>query len=337
MNLKEVMFKIKIDKGLMLYITILFVASILMVSTSSPSFSALVSAEDADEEEVPEWYKGDKWTYQMREPFQEGIEIVTEVEKEVVDEMELEVDVIGDERGEIYETYVVEERHVRELEDEEEDEPIDDFPEIKSEFCYTKEHLSPIFTHPEGAPRSFYYPPIIEMDFPLHVGKEWIVEEGGFFEDTNPDEDEAIEPSREVLWYNGTVEERVTKEVPAGEFDDVFLINLTIIGRDLETDIDPLEYKRFEIYYSPEVKNIIHRDIYETRRVPEDEDDMGWEESVGTETLLDYYVQDEPPEGNGDNDGVETPFLGAGTMVLLVLGAASIYYFKKYIYEDRQE
>ncbi len=311
---------------------ILVVAIILVVPVFTPSFTA--SADDTDDKaELPEWYEGDVWEYEMREEIAHNLTYLTDVKKEVVDERgEVNIKENGDE-GETYETYVVSETHVRSY--EEKDERIGN---IEGEFHYTKEHLSPVYTNPEEAIASFYYPPIEELNFPLSVGKNW---SGGgdkdiyFFEDNTTEEnDEPLEPSKEVHEFYGEVEEKVTKEVKAGTFD-TFLVNLTVLGEDLEKEENPLELKRFEIYYSPEVKNIIHRNIYETRRVPDDYggpgggsgESMVWEEETGTESLVRYDLEPESAHPN-DNNG-DSPFLSTGTMVLAIMGTALFYRYKK--------
>ncbi|MFP3871660.1 MAG: hypothetical protein ACLFVL_02125 [Candidatus Aenigmatarchaeota archaeon] len=305
-------------------VIIFFVALILILPVVSLSFTA--SADDGGDVELPEWYKGDMWRYEMREELAQNITYLTEVRKEVTDERgEVTIDNVVEDGEDTYKSYVVSEKHNREYEEDDEE-----IGEVEGEFHYTRDHLSPLLTHPEGAARSFYYPPIVEMDFPLTVGKNWSSDEGWFFEDTNPEEDEAIEPSRKILEYYGEVERRVTKEVDAGIFDAV-VVNLTILGEDLDKDVNPLELKRFEIFYAPEVKNIIHRNIYETRRVPEDVgagDNVTMEEQTGTETLVNYELQEGPSQTNG-NDNV-TPFLGVGPILFAVLGTALIYHYKKY-------
>ncbi len=326
-NMKGIRSKTVIGYHHLLSVLILITTFILIISMAVPSVT--VTADDNDDEaEIPEWYQGDVWEYEMREEIMEDVTYLTEVKREVIDERG-EVTVRDNQTGDkLYEadTYVLSELHGRTLEEEDED-----IGDVEGEFHYTKEHLSPVYTEPDQAPASFYFPPIEEMNFPLSIGKNWT---GGadediyFFEVRDPDSEEAPEPSRKVHEYYGVVEERVTKEVDAGIFD-AFLINLTVLGEDLEKDVEPLELKRFEIYYAPEVKNIIHRDIYETKRVPDDfgmGDDVVWEEQTGTETLVRYELQDGPAQTD-DND--YTPFLRTGTVILAIIGTALVYRYKK--------
>jgi len=107
------------------------------------------------------------------------------------------------------------------------------------------------------------------------------------------------------------------------------MINFTIFARDLDPDEEHAELRREEIYYAPEVKNVIHREMYQTMRVPDDyegpvEEDEVHEEWVGNETLIDYSL--EADENDQQED--ETSMIGVW-VVLAFFGTASIITYKK--------
>ncbi|MEF8874296.1 MAG: hypothetical protein V5A88_06455 [Candidatus Thermoplasmatota archaeon] len=300
-------------------ILVLLVAVVLLVpNTASPT---LVSAEENDEEvKVPEWYEGDSWEYKVKEKLAEGMTLLTEVEKEVIGEKKYKINIV--EGGtETYESYVLEERHDREV--EEEDKELED---IKGEFGYTKDKLSPITTQPTGQNLSVYYPPLKELDFPFSVGDNWSYDEGYFLEKQS--EDDPLEPARNIIKYQGRVEEKVTRDVN-GKSLETYMVNFTILAEDLNADENPLRWRRQEIYFSPEVKNVVHKEMYETRRLPEEDygdEAIAREENVGNETLVDYDVQPYEPE----NEDGEESLLGVG-IILLIIGitTATLYFYKK--------
>ncbi len=304
---------------------IAFVTLLLIFSVASPIFTALGDEDQGAER--PEWREGYSWTYELREPIDPETELITQVKREVIN-TNVEVEYEEYNTGEIlgrYDAYTLREVHAREVADEHDED--EDIADLTTDFHYTKDFLSPMYIEGGGGvPPTFYYPPLEELNFPLTEGKNWVGgedEETYFFEKDDPEE-EAIEPSRRI-WYNAEVEEQTTKEVEAGTFEDAYMINLTILGREP----DRTQLRRYEIYYSPTVENIIHKDMFETRRPPDDHDDTDdddlTEESVGTETLLDYNL--EATEENGEE---ETSLIGFGIVLVIIgVGTASFYIYKK--------
>lgn len=297
-------------------ITLVLAISLILIVPSA-TFPSVTAEENDEEVEVPEWYEGDSWQYEVRETLAEGFTAITRVEKEVITEKvnyQFDIQEAGEET---YESYEVMEKHIPQ-EDE------DELEEIEGAFGYTRDTLSPIMTHPHGQVRSFYYPPLRELDFPFSIGDHWTYEEGYFLEEQT---DGPAEPTRHIIRYEGRVEERVTRHVNGRAFDS-YMVNFTILAEDLDADEYPLEWRRQEIYFSPEVKNVIHRDFYETRNLPEDEgreEAFAREENLGNETLLDF-THVEPQE----DDDQEASLLGVG-VVLVIIGVttASFYVYKK--------
>lgn len=294
---------------------ICFAVLFLLLSSMIVPFSA--KSEENSKAEVPEWKKGDEWEYKLREPYPGGMTAITKLQKEVTKEkVEINVDEVEG-GGETYKAYETTEKRL--IRNQSSDPDGENVTEVTGKYHYTKDHLSPIYNHPEGKVASFYYPPIKEMNFPLKVGKNWSSTEGWYFENRDP----PVEPSMEIVKYQGRVEEKITKEVEAGEFE-VFKINMTILGNKLEDD--ELQLKRYEIFYSPEVKNIIHREMYQTKRLPPDYqigDKVLYENSVGNETLLSYNL-----EPRDDDNSNQSPFLGAGPLFFAIVGTSIFYFYK---------
>lgn len=308
--------------GVLALVLVLSVSLILVVPTGiSPTFAS--AGEDGETVEAPEWYEGDTWEYEIKETIAPEITMFTEVEKEVIDEKNYEIDIVEGEK-EDYPSYVVEERHVRETEGDAEE--IEE-GEIKGSFGYTMDTLSPITTQPYGDVLGVYYPPLRELDFPFSLGDNWTYEgdEAGYFLEEQPG-DTPLEPARNIIQYQGRVEEKVTRDV-SGNSVDTYMINFTVLAEDLETG--EVQWRRQEIYFSPEVKNVVHREMYETRLIDEDEapdDPFPHEEGTGNETLVDYEVQEYEPE-NGDGD---ESLLGVGIIILMIgVGTATLYIHKK--------
>ncbi len=311
-----------LEKSNMVHLALILSVSIILIVAMVAS-STFVRAGEDEEVVVPEWYEGDSWEYEIRERLAPEMTLVTESEKEVIGERNYEVDIV--EGGiETYESYVVEEKHVREVEEDEDDD--EDMEDITGEFGYTKDTLSPITTQPHGDVLGVYHPPLRELDFPFSVGDNWTYDEGYFLEE-QPGDDPA-EPVRYIIQYQGKVEEKVTRNVN-GNNVEAYMVNFTILAEDLDAHEDPLEWRRQEIYFSPEVKNVIHREMYQTMNIPEDEgveEGFAREENVGNETLVTYDIEEyEPQNGEG-----ETSLLGFGIILLIigVVGASFVIYKK---------
>lgn len=291
------------------------VISVLLFSTFVPVINVSAN-ENEDSAEVPKWQEGDRWVYQDRIPVAEIGEQVTDIEREVVGEAELNFEVIDDDDAS-YETYQVEE--IQRNRDNPENETL-------IEFYHCKDTLAEIANDPqiEDMGMSARHPPMIEMDFPLEVGREWGVDEGRYFENVLSGDDN--EPDTEYV-FQGRVEDRVDKTVEAGEFEQTYMVNFTYMARDMRDG--STEWHRWEMYYSPEVRNVVHIDRFETREHEEEsygDDAPLIEQPVGNETLMDYELQE--IEENGDDDE-ETPFLGTPGVLLIAVGTASLYYINK--------
>jgi len=306
--------------------------SLLLIGAMVFSFS-LASADEHQDElgevEAPEWKEGYSWTYKMREPVWEDMTWISEIEREVVNtNSRFSIDVVDSDRGDSFDTYQIDERWVVDEEGEDRD-------HIQTENHFTKDKLSRTFTNPVDGWASFYYPPIIELNFDptLSVGDYWIEDEGWFFETPDVETEDELEPIREIVEYAGEVEGQETKAVEVGgtrrEFETL-MINFTIFARDLDPDEEHAELRREEIYYAPEVKNVIHREMYQTMRVPDDYDGPGDEDQVkeswvGNETLIDYSL-----EADGDGPQESESMLGVWVVLAIVgVGVASIVVYKK--------
>ncbi len=312
-----------IDRRIPRIYSVSIVVFILLVGSISLSTSTIFGDDNGDDEvEVPKWYEEDTWTYSDKIPMPEVGHVETVVDLEVIDE-DGKVR-IGREDGEdVYDSYVVRATPSDEGEEEEE------FEEI--EFRHWKENLAEVYHHELGQEEVAYNPPIINFDFPLYEGKEWdnnqIEETVRFY--SGLEGEEPADPQR-YYWYSGRVEETgVMKEVPAGEFE-TYMINLTVNGFEFEgQDVEDAILKRYEIYYSPEVKNAVFTEVYETRRIEgapidiPDEEDPIHEDSIGNETLIDYDVTHE------DTDDDEIPLFNAGFLLLIIVGAGLLYHKKK--------
>jgi len=312
-KMKMVKFKEILENHFGLSFIVLSIVFLLIGSMVAPSFTAAADDDDDDGEvEVPKWSVGDTWTYQEKIPMPEMGRIESEIEMEVTAEREEFVN-IGVEDGEdlVYDTYEV----VGTLEGEE--------GPMEIKFQYTQENIAEVYNDPDWDIPSAYVPPIVEMDFPLYVGKEWDDDETFYYID--PEEEGFTEPKRRY-WYMGKVEDEVTKEVNSEEFE-TYMINLIVAGEDLDGDSAVLN--RFELYYSPEVRNVVHKDMYAVQRLPDDYDGPGdgvQEEWTGNETLIDYDL--EPVED--DDDEEEASLLGIGIVIVIIgVGTASFIVYKK--------
>ncbi len=280
------------------------VISLSIILIGAMVFSSSVVSADDNEEEVPSWSKGYSWEYResidMPDPYPD---MEAEFELEVVNENG--VVNIPDQDGEInsFETYVVEERLYQ------------DDRTRKTEFHYSQDNLAEIYNNPDDDVSSGYAPPVERLNFPLYEGKEW---EGDARYFLNPDEEES-DPERTYA-YTGRVESRVEKSTILGEFD-TFMVNLTLVSYDYENGGGAIEEdRRFEMYYSPEVKNLVYTDIYETRYWEEGGEYV--ERHIGNETLLDYSLEAEEEE--------ETSMIGVWVILAIVgVGTASIIAYKK--------
>jgi len=274
----------------------------VLVITLSLLLSGLLAAvggEAKEEEEkigVPEWNEGDKWRYSDKVPMPGGDQMIeTITEMEVTDE---NVDINASwatEGEEIYKTYEVSETRNPDAPEEE---------QSKIDIYYTKDNLAQVYNDPESSVPSAYHPPIVELDFPLYVGKEWSTDSGydnqydlaRYFEDPpDPEEGKNPEPDREYAFL-GRVENKTTKEIELEKGFKVFetyMVNLTVLAHDKETT--EIELTRYEMYYSPEVKNLVHIDIFEVRQMPEDQkigDGFDIRENpIGNKTLVDYNIE----------------------------------------------
>lgn len=320
-------------------IFVILAITILLIGSLTPlSMKAMAAEDDEDDKvEIPEWNEGDKWRYSDKVPMpneaspdpSEHEEIETIMVQEVTD-ANVEVNAHG-ENGETktYETYQVKETH----------NPDDPENKWTGDFYHWKENLAQVYNEPEDTSPSAYHPPIVEFDFPLRVGKEWSTDSGydnqydlsEYFEDPPDPDDEGYPEADKQYAFLGRVENKTTKEVELDrgvkEFE-TYLVNLTVLGYDLNED--KAELTRYEMYYSPEVKNIVHTDIFGVRQMPEDQtigDEREIRENaIGNETLLEY----EHATDNPDDEGEGISMLGIGVVLLILgVGTASFYVYKK--------
>jgi len=332
--MKLAQFKGKLEDNWGLTFVVLVVTAILVGSLVTPSFTALAD-DDEEKIEVPKWNAGDRWRYSDKIPMpaaEEGpdpgddLVLETLMDMEVTEENydeDFEITLRGpDGQEKTYETYKVRETH----------NPDDPEERWEADFYYWKENLAIIHNDPEIQVPSVYHPPIVELDFPLYEGKEWSTDPGfdshyelaRFFED--PDQEDYPEPDREYAYF-GRVEGRTSRDI-GYETVETYMVNLTVLAYDPLTDDAQLH--RYEKYYSPEVKNVVHVDIYEVRRMPEDHDLVDIEEDireepVGNQTLLEYDV--EPYEPTEER---EESLLGVGIVLVIIgVGTASFYIYKK--------
>jgi len=342
--MKLTQFKGKLEDHLGITLVVLGVVVLLVLSLITPSFTAVAADEGEDKVGVPEWKAGERWKYSDRIPMPgdpgadpgEDDYIETIVEMEVTEdnfEEDFEVTAHGpDGEKKTYETYRVKETH----------NPDDPENRFEVDFYYWKENLAMIYNDPEGQVPSAYHPPVVELDFPLYVGKEWSTDPGydshydlgRYFEDP-PDLDDLDdgqdypEPTREYAYF-GRVEEKTAREIAlergTKEFE-TYMVNLTILAYDEMRDEAQLH--RYEMHYSPEVKNLVHTDIFEVRAMPDDQgigdhDDFR-EAPVGNETLLGYDAEPYEPA-----EEAEESLLGVGIVLVIIgVGTASIYIYKK--------
>jgi len=312
-KMKMVQFKEILGDNFGLSFVVLSIVLLLIGSMVAPSFTAVAEENDGVKVEVPQWKVGYTWTYQEKIPMPEMGHIESDIELKVTAEREEFVN-IGVEDGEdlIYDTYEV----VGTMEGEE--------GPMEIKFQYTQENIAEVYNDPDWDVPSAYVPPIVMMDFPLYVGKEWDDDETFYY--INPEEEGFTEPKRHY-WYMGRVEEEVTREVNSEEFE-TYMINLTVGGEDLDGDSAVLN--RYELYYSPEVKNVVHKDMYAVQRLPDDyggpgDGDEVREEWTGNETLLDYSL-----EADEEEEEVETSLLGVGVVLVIIgVGTASFIVYKK--------
>lgn len=290
------------------------VVVLLVLSVISPSFTALAD----EEEEVPEWKKGYRWRYKETVPMPDMEDMENEFEMEVVGESKVNIPVEGgDDISD--DTYVVDET-LNPGEDNETD----------IRFHYRKDDLAELYNEPEPEDdvSSGFAPAIVRLDFPLQVGENWTGDAKRYL---HPEEDADLEKS---FAYSGTVENRTSVKSGMGEFEDTYMVNLEVWQYKEEGGEKVLEaVRRFEVYYSPEVKNVVHQDSYETKEVPDDHTGPGSgqdyeEEWIGNETLLEYSLKAE--EENGDGDEEDASLMGVGVVLLIIgVGTASIYVYKK--------
>lgn len=301
---------------------------ILLIGSLAPFYLGAVAAEAEKENEVPEWSEGDYWKYKsvLRAP---QADIKTIIEKEVKDR-DVEINYEGDQGDtKSYDVYQVKRTEYSVGN-----------PENKTNadvYIWHKE-LAQISNNPENQPTSGYHPPIIELDFPLHVGKNWSTDAGfdnhhdlaKYYADLkDPDEGDLSEHSREYAFL-GKVENKTTKEVELNkgvkEFE-TFKVNTTLLTYDKEKNTTQLN--RYELYYSPEVKNVVYTEIYSAKKLPEDYsmgEDTIKETRIGNETLLAFETSPYTPDDNGDG----TSLLGVGIVILILgVGTASIWVYKK--------
>ncbi len=289
---------------------VLAVVVLLVLSVTTPSFTALAD----EEEEVPEWEKGYRWRYRESIPMPDmPDDIETEFEMEVVGDGRVNIPVeggddISDDTYEVKETVDLDEDNQTEI-----------------EFHYRKDDLAQLYNNPEYDIDSGYAPAIVRLDFPLWVGKEWNGDARRFL---NPVEDPELDKN---FGFWGNVENRTSVDTGAGEFEDTYMVNLTVLQYVEEGGEDVIEeVRRFEIYYSPEVKNIVHQDNYATREVPDDYEGPGEgedfkEDWVGNETLIDYSL-----EADEEEEEEEASFVGVGIFLVIIgAGTASFYVYKK--------
>jgi len=296
--------------------TTFIVVAVVVLLIGTLVFPSLTVLADDDDEEVgvPQWNEGDRWRYRDEIPMPEMGPLETVIEREVTnDHVQVNAHGEGGER-ESYDTYEVRETH----------NPEDD-EKWEADFYYWKDNLAQIYNDPEGQVPSAYHPPIVELDFPLYVGKEWDGEARYFENPGDPDEGEHPEADREYAFW-GRVENKTTIEIGIGEFE-TYMVNLTVIAYDPDTEDAQLH--RYETYYSPEVKNRVYTDIFETRALPEDQTgpgDIEYDEApIGNETLLEFDVEPYEP-----SDGREESLLGVGIVLLIIgVGSASFYIYKK--------
>lgn len=308
----------------------ILVVSVIVILLSSIVLAVPLSfegmAEEDEEYEAPEWKEGDRWEYESRGPAP-GAEgwIKTTFTFEVLDEnYEVEpYDLEDGSRADPIDTYLVEETQY--VEDE----------EISIQHQYTKENLIPAYHHeiPDRQPASYWYPPIPELDFPLRVGNNWTSTENIFYE-VDPETGEP-EMKMEMIKSEGRVEDRVTKNIGGDEVEAI-KVNFSYMGGLV--DEDSTMWRRDMIYYSPEVKNIIRRERFETRAIPDEEipEDpggdffVGKEGPIGNETLTNYELQEREDEDVDPRVSLPNAWQMLGIVGLIVVGLTSIHYFKRW-------
>lgn len=142
--------------------------------------------------------------------------------------------------------------------------------------------------------------------------KNWTVSENG-------EEEYMIEVGEELLKI---YEEKPTITVNGEKYDTYKLnVNFTAVGGNEDWSLGRIEY-----YYSPEVKNTVLKNIYETRKDPQT--DQLQERHMGNEELLDYEIQ-EGSDGDKDEKGLILSNPMFLILVGLVVGTAVIYFYKK--------
>ncbi len=307
-KMKLARFKGMLEDHLGLSFVVLAVVFLLIGSMVVPSFTA--AADEEDEETAPEWVEGDMWRYEELTPMPEE-DIIIEFERRVTDESRI---IMPTEDGgeESFDTYVVTETIYHE-----------DGGQNRTDIHFWEDNLAEIYNIPhedENRLPTGYAPPVVELDFPLWEGKEWSGE-ARFF--VNPENRDDSEPDRKYA-YEGGVENITTKEIGIGEFEETYMINLHVEQyreEDGQTVIE--QVRRYEIYYSPDVRNIIHKDIFETQYW--EEEDEYREEWIGEETLVAYDL--EPVE---DDDEEEASLLGVGVFLVIIgVGTAIFTVYKK--------
>ncbi len=325
------------------FFVVLVVGILLFSVVVSLPLSISSTAEEDQEYEAPEWKAGDRWEYDVTEPTPEDPDlwVTTRIEQEVMGDAEIEVeDLDGGETEEVLEVYWVEEtQRAQDMRGDEMDEQQDEDEEITmtAERGFTRDNLFPAYTdsHNPNIWESYYYPPLVELDFPLSIGDEHSSTEGTLYE-VDPETDEVVARIN-IIQYQTKVEERVTKDIN-GEQVDALRVNFSYMGELIDDD-NPEEgttqWRREEIYYSPDIKNVVHRERYETRAIPPEEipGEPGYEDefyareaSMGNESLVGYYLE----ERRGEADELLSAGELLGVIGLIVVGASSIYVIKRW-------
>ncbi len=250
----------------------------------------------AEQEKVqaPEWNKGDKWVYEARMGIEESKNITTQVE---ATDIPMDPNFKNQEDDVEYdETYRISRGESNEL-----------------KRYYEKDSISLIYEDNAVGGDTFYEPARAHYDFPLWEGKEWSKTCTVYKEASN-----GFEPDH-IQFFNGTVKNKTTTEVVAGEFETyVVEINMSIKGED-ETSMG-----RVVNYYSPEVKRSVLTQIFETKRNPQTDELQ--ERHSGTEELIRYDLK----SGNSNNDNNEDlPLMSTSLVIGIMVSSAILYTLKR--------
>ncbi len=287
--------KLEFDNKHMMKIPVILASILLIIIAGLTPTMGWISREEEEKVESPDWSKGDEWVYEARiGPNQNDTKQITErVEKTGI---EINPNINNDGEDIKYEdTYQVV------LEGAQGEEIMNSY--------YDNNSLSLVFEDEQEVGNSYYHKGRNNLNFPLHVGKEWnqtcevYKEEKGVYEKDHTE------------YLSGAVLETNMTEVEAGKFK-TYKVNVEmLIKAENSTSRGKMVY-----YYSPKVKRTVKTEIYEVKKNPNN--DELEERRVGTEELIEYEISKDSrefgltvkTEGNGtvevDGDEVENNWTG---------------------------